>query len=128
MEIIIGMKGEASTLVEKEDTAQYVGSGSLLVYATPCLAALMEGAACAAIEEALPQGQTSVGTTLNLEHLSATPVGLDVRASAEVTAVEGRKITFAITAFDEAGEIGRATHTRVLVNSEKFLEKTYQKL
>lgn len=128
MEIIIGMKGEASTLVEKEDTAQYVGSGSLLVYATPCLAALMEGAACAAIEEALPQGQTSVGTALNLEHLSATPVGLDVRASAEVTAVEGRKITFAITALDEAGEIGRATHTRVLVNSEKFLEKTYQKL
>lgn len=128
MEIIIGMKGEASTLVEKEDTAQYVGSGSLLVYATPCLAALMEGAACAAIEEALPQGQTSVGTALNLEHLSATPVGLDVRASAEVTAVDGRKITFAITAFDEAGEIGRATHTRVLVNSEKFLEKTYQKL
>lgn len=128
MEIIIGMKGEASTLVEKEDTAQYVGSGSLLVYATPCLAALMEGAACAAIEEALPQGQTSVGTALNLEHLSATPVGLDVRASAEVTAVEGRRITFAITAFDEAGEIGRATHTRVLVNSEKFLEKTYQKL
>lgn len=128
MEIIIGMKGEASTLVEKEDTAQYVGSGSLLVYATPCLAALMEGAACAAIEEVLPQGQTSVGTALNLEHLSATPVGLEVRASAEVTAVDGRKITFAITAFDEAGEIGRATHTRVLVSSEKFLEKTYQKL
>ena len=73
MEIIIGMKGESSTLVEKEDTAQYVGSGSLLVYATPCLAALMEDAACAAIEEALPQGQTSVGTALNLEHLSATP-------------------------------------------------------
>ncbi len=128
MEIIIGMKGEASTLVEKEDTAQYVGSGSLLVYATPCLAALMEGAACAAIEEVLPLGQTSVGTALNLEHLSATPVGLEVRASAEVTAVDGRKITFAITAFDEAGEIGRATHTRVLVNNEKFLEKTYQKL
>ena len=128
MEIIIGLKGEASTLVEKEDTAQYVGSGSLLVYATPCLAALMEGAACAAIEDVLPQGQTSVGTALNLEHLSATPVGLEVRASAEVTAVDGRKITFAITAFDEAGEIGRATHTRVLVNNEKFLEKTYQKL
>ena len=128
MEIIIGLKGEASTLVEKEDTAQYVCSGSLLVYATPCLAALMEGAACAAIEDVLPQGQTSVGTALNLEHLSATPVGLEVRASAEVTAVDGRIITFAITASDESGEIGRATHTRVLVNSEKFLEKTYQKL
>ena len=128
MEIIIGLKGEASTLVEKEDTAQYVGSGSLLIYATPCLAALMEGAACAAIEDVLPQGQTSVGTALNLEHLSATPVGLEVRASAEVTAVDGRIITFAITASDESGEIGRATHTRVLVNNEKFLEKTYQKL
>lgn len=128
MEITVGMKGEVSTLVEKEDTAQEVGSGSLMVYATPCMAALMEGAACAAIEEALPQGQTSVGTALNLEHISATPVGLEVRAQAEVTAVEGKKLRFSITAFDEAGEIGRATHTRVLVNSEKFLEKTYQKL
>lgn len=128
MEITVGMKGEVSTMVEKEDTAQEVGSGSLMVYATPCMAALMEGAACAAIEEALPQGQTSVGTALNLEHISATPVGLEVRAQAEVTAVEGKKLCFSITAFDEAGEIGRATHTRVLVNSDKFLEKTYQKL
>ena len=128
MEITVGMTGEATALVEKEDTAQAVGSGSLLVYATPCMAALMEGAACEAIEQALPQGQTSVGTALTLEHISATPVGLEVRARAEVTAVEGKKITFAITASDEAGEIGRATHTRVLVNSEKFLEKTYQKL
>lgn len=128
MEITVGMKGEVSTLVEKEDTAQEVGSGSLMVYATPCMAALMEGAACAAIEEALPQGQTSVGTALNLEHISATPVGLEVRAQAEVTAVDGKKLCFAITAFDEAGEIGHATHTRVLVNSDKFLEKTYQKL
>lgn len=117
MEITVGMTGEATALVEKEDTAQAVGSGSLLVYATPCMAALMEGAACEAIEQALPQGQTS-----------ATPVGLEVRARAEVTAVEGKKITFAITVSDEAGEIGRATHTRVLVNIEKFLEKTYQKL
>ncbi len=128
MEITVGMKGEATTLVEKEDTAQAVGSGSLMVYATPCMAALMEGAACEAIQEALPQGQTSVGTALNLEHISATPVGLEVRAQAEVTAVEGRKISFSIIAYDEAGEIGRATHTRVLVSSEKFLEKTYQKL
>ena len=128
MGITVGMKGVAETLCEREDTAKEVGSGDLLVYATPCMAALMEGAACAAIEEALPQGQTSVGTALNLEHISATPVGLEVRAQAEVTAVEGKKLCFAITAFDEAGEIGHATHTRVLVNSDKFLEKTYQKL
>ena len=128
MEIIAGMKGEVSTLVEREDTAKEVGSGDLLVYATPCMVALMEGAACEAIAEALPETQTTVGTALNIEHLSATPVGLEVRAEAVVTAVEGKVITFTVTAFDEAGEIGRGTHKRVVVNSQKFLEKAYNKL
>ena len=128
MEITVGMKGEASTLVEREDTAAMVGSGDLLVYATPCMAALMEGAACEAIAPALNEGQTTVGTMLNIEHLSATPVGLEVRAEAEVTAVEGKVITFCLHAFDESGEIGKGTHQRVIVNSQKFLDKTYGKL
>ena len=128
MEITIGMKGEVGTSVEREDTALEVGSGSLLVYATPCMVALMEGAACEAIAEAMGENQTTVGTMLNIEHISATPVGLDVRAEAEVTAVEGKVITFSIKAFDEAGEIGRGTHKRVIVGSQKFLEKTYSKL
>ena len=128
MEITVGMKGEVSTLVEREDTAKEVGSGDLLVYATPCMVALMEGAACEAIADALPDTQTTVGTALNIEHLSATPVGLEVRAEAEVTAVEGKVITFCITAFDEAGEIGKGTHKRVIVNSQKFLDKAYNKL
>lgn len=128
MEIKPGMKGSASTLVEREDTAQEVGSGDLLVYATPCMAALMEGAACEAIAEALGDTQTTVGTAMNIEHISATPVGLEVRAEAEVTAVEGKAITFSVHAFDEAGEIGRGTHKRVLVNSQKFLDKAYSKL
>jgi len=128
MEITVGMKGEAWTEVEKEDTAQIVGSGSLLVYATPCMVALMEGAACEAIAEALAEDQTTVGTALNIEHISATPVGLEVRAEAEVTAVEGKVITFEVKAFDEIGEIGRGTHKRVIVNSQKFLDKTYMKL
>ena len=128
MEITVGMKGEVSTLVEREDTAKEVGSGDLLVYATPCMVALMEGAACEAIAEALSDTQTTVGTALNIEHSSATPVGLDVRAVAEVTAVEGKVITFAVTAYDEAGEIGKGTHKRVIVNSQKFLEKAYNKL
>ena len=123
MEITIGMKGEATTLVEREDTAAMVGSGDLLVYATPCMAALMEGAACEAIAPALAEGTTSVGTMLNIEHLSATPVGLEVRAEAEVTV-----ITLALRAFDEAGEIGKGIHKRVIVNSQKFLDKAYQKL
>ena len=128
MEITVGMKAEVGTLVEREDTALEVGSGSLLVYATPCMVALMEGAACEAIAEALSETQTTVGIALNIEHISATPVGLDVRAEAEVTAVEGKVITFAVRAFDEVGEIGHGTHKRVIVNSQKFLEKAYAKL
>lgn len=128
MEVKIGMKGEAATLAEREDTALEVGSGSLLVYATPCMAALMEAAACDAIKDGLNETETSVGTELNIQHLSATPVGLEVRAEAVVTAVEGKAITFTLRAFDEAGEIGKGTHTRVVVNSQKFLDRTYAKL
>ena len=128
MEITVGMKGEAITQVEREDTAKEVGSGSLLVYATPCMVALMEGAACEAIADALSDSQTTVGIELNIQHISATPVGLEVRAEAEVTAVEGKVITFSLKAFDEAGEIGRGTHKRAIVNTQKFLEKAYEKL
>ena len=128
MEITVGMKGQVTTLVEREDTAAEVGSGSLLVYATPCMVALMEGAACEAIDGALSDTQTTVGTELNIQHLSATPVGLEVRAEAEVTAVEGKVITFCVAAYDEAGEIGKGTHKRVIINSQKFLEKAYGKL
>ena len=128
MEIIIGMKGEVATLAEREDTALEVGSGSLLVYATPCMVALMEGAACEAIQEALSDSQTTVGTELNIQHISATPVGLEVRAEAEVIAVDGKVITFQVKAFDEAGEIGNGIHKRVIVNTQKFLEKAYDKL
>ncbi len=128
MEITVGMKGEVSTLVEREDTAAEVGSGSLLVYATPCMVALMEGAACEAIDECLGEDKTSVGMELNISHISATPVGLEVQAEAEVIAVEGKVITFAVTAFDEAGKIGEGTHKRCIVNSQKFLDKTYAKL
>lgn len=128
MAIEVGMKGEAFTDVERSDTAQEVGSGELLVYATPCMAALMEGAACEAVAPGLSEGQTTVGTLLNIEHTSATPVGLEVRAEAVVTAVEGKVITLSLTAWDEAGEIGKGTHQRVIVTSQKFLEKTYNKL
>lgn len=128
MDITIGAKGQVSTLVEREDTAYEVGSGSLLVYATPCMVALMEGAACEAIADFLPEDKTSVGTQLNISHLSATPVGLEVRAEAEVTEVDGSKITFKVAAYDEAGLIGEGTHQRFIVSSQRFLDKTYGKL
>ena len=128
MEIVVGMKGEVATLVEREDTAAEVGSGSLLVYATPCMVALMEGAACEAIAPALDEDKTTVGMELNIQHLSATPVGLEVRAEAEVTAVDGKIITFQLTAYDEAGKIGEGTHKRCIVSSQRFLDKAYAKL
>lgn len=128
MKVEIGMKAEVSALVEREDTALEVGSGSLLVYATPCMVALMEGAACEAIAEGLEETETTVGIELNIQHVAATPVGMEVRAEAEVTAVEGKIITFILRAYDEAGEIGKGTHKRALVNSQRFLDKTYSKL
>ena len=128
MEIIIGMKGAVSTLVERADTAYEVGSGSLLVYATPCMVALMEGAACEAIAEAMPEEKTSVGIALDISHIAATPVGMEVRAEAEVTQVEGNTITFQVTAFDEAGKMGEGTHKRAIVTAQRFLDKVYAKL
>lgn len=128
MNIVAGMKGEAFNVVEREDTAYEVGSGSLLVYATPCMVALMEGAACEAIAAALPDGKTSVGIALDITHISATPVGLEVRAEAEVTTVEGNTVVFRVAAFDETGKIGEGTHKRAIVSSQRFLEKVYNKL
>ena len=128
MEITVGMKGQAFNEVERADTALEVGSGSLLVYATPRMVALMEGAACEAIDEGLEENETTVGIELNIQHTAATPVGLEVRAEAEVTAVEGKILTFLITASDEAGVIGEATHKRSCVITQKFLDRTYAKL
>ena len=128
MAIEIGIKGLAQALVEQEDTAKAVGSGDLLVYATPCMVALMEGAACESIAPFLAEGESSVGTMMNVSHTSATPVGMEVRAESVVTAAEGRKITFEIVAYDECGEIGRAVHERVIIKAERFLEKTYDKI
>ena len=128
MAVEIGIKGLAQTLVEQEDTAKSVGSGDLLVYATPCMVALMEGAACESVAPFLAQGESSVGTMMNVSHTSATPVGMEVRAESVVTAVDGRKITFEITAYDECGEIGKAVHERVIIKAERFLEKSYDKI
>lgn len=127
-ELKVGLRGQVTSLVEMQDTAQEVGSGSLKVFATPCMVAMMEGAACEALEGLLPEGQTSVGTRLEIRHTSATPVGLEVRAEAELTAVEGKKLTFQVRAYDEKGEIGSGTHERVLVSEQRFLDKTYEKL
>lgn len=89
--------------------------------------ALMEKASCAAIAEQLEDENTTVGTMVNIEHLSATPVGMEVIVESTVIAVDGRKISFETVAFDEAGVIGKGTHDRFVVNAEKFTAKTYSK-
>lgn len=127
MSITVGMKGRAETVVTHENTAAAVGSGLAPVFATPAMIALMEGAAVNAVQNTLEEGQSTVGTLLNVSHDAATPVGMKVWAEAEVTAVEGRKLTFAVTAFDEAGPIGKGEHQRFIIQSERFLAKVQAK-
>ncbi len=127
MSVTTGMKGQAECVVSPENTAQAAGSGTLPVFATPWMCALMEKAAWTAIAPALREGESSVGTSLSVSHLSATPVGLTVRAEAEVTAVEGRKVSFRVTARDDAGVIGEGTHERVVIQDARFLAKAARK-
>ncbi|UWG95800.1 thioesterase family protein [Dehalobacter sp. DCM] len=123
--IEIGRKGQAEAVVTPENTAKTVGSGSLEVFATPMLAALMESAAVHALK--LPNDQTSVGTRLDIKHLAATPVGMKVRAEAEIIEVDGRSVVFTVDAFDEKEKIGEGRHERFIVNSNKFIAKANAK-
>ena len=126
--IKIGLKREEHGVSDETHSAHALGSGLLPVLATPAMTALMEQAAANALEEFLPAGWTSVGISLNIEHTSATPLGMTSRAEAEVTEVDGRKILFNVRACDEAGEIGRGTHARFAVESEPFLAKAAGKV
>jgi predicted thioesterase len=114
--------------VTESNTALSVGSGSLKVYATPAMLALMEKASCEAIYSILAEGETSVGTLLNVKHLAATPVGMKVSATATLVERDGRKLVFEVTASDESGIIGEGLHERFIVGAERFTEKTYSKL
>ncbi len=128
MSIPIGLKGRAEELVTEKNTARAACSGALPVYGTPFLCALMEKAAWTSIAPYLAQGESTVGTRLEVSHLSATPVGMTVRAESEVTAVEGRKLTLKVSAYDGKGLIGEGTHERFIVSNERFLKKAAGKL
>ena len=123
-----GLKNTVSEEVTADKTAAAMGSGSLPVYATPAMTCLMEKAATEAVERFMPEGWTTVGISLHAAHTAATPVGLTVRAEAEVTAVEGRKLVFTVRAFDDKEEIGVGTHERFAVAKEKFLVKAAGKV
>ena len=114
--------------VTEADTAARVGSGSLPVLATPVLIAWMEEAACGCCAALLEEGTTSVGTEMNMRHTAASPVGMSVTVTAELTAAEGRVLSFRVYAEDAAGAIGEGDHTRAVVRAERFMEKTNAKL
>jgi predicted thioesterase len=126
--IRIGLTGTAEFVVTAEHTAPRVGSGRVAVLATPVMINLIEAAALTAIEHLLPTGHQSLGIHLDVRHFAATPVGLTVTATAEVTAVEGRTITFRVEARDEREPIGGGTHQRVIVNVERFAARVQRKV
>lgn len=128
MSIETGMKGRAEAVVTQENTAQAVGSGLVPVFATPYMIALMEHAAVNAVQAQLAPDEGTVGIRLDVTHDAATPIGMKVWAEAEVTAVEGRKLTFDVAAYDEAGRIGGGTHQRFIIQPDKFLAKVQGKL
>lgn len=128
MSVVIGMKGQAKTIVERSLTAMEAGSGTLPVFATPWMCALMEKAAWTAISPALAEGESTVGTKLNISHISATPIGLKVWAECEVTGVDGKRIEFKVSAYDEKGLIGEGTHERFIITNDRFMARAAKKL
>src|SRR5690349_7317669 len=124
----IGLKGEAHIRVGEDQTAPRVGSGRVRVLATPVMINMMEAAALDAIENLLPSGHQSLGTHLDVGHYAATPVGMTLRATAEVTKIDGRNITFRVEAFDDKERIGDGTHSRVVVNVDRFDARIRRKL
>ncbi len=124
----IGMTGRIEFTVDETCTAKSFGSGCLDVLATPKMIAMIEKAAWTCVQDSLEEGSGTVGTLLNVTHDAATPVGMKVTCVAELTAVEGRKLTFKVEAFDEKGHIGGGTHERFIINNAKFQSKTDSKL
>ena len=123
-----GIKGYKEITVTKELTAISLGSGDLEVYATPAMIALMEETASESVKPELELGQGSVGTCIAIKHLAATPIGMRVRCESELVEVDGRRLVFNITAYDEKDKIGEGTHERFIILNDKFQSKVNSKL
>lgn len=127
MSLVPGLTGEAHTTVTEASTAAAVGSGGIAVFSTPMMIALMENAALQAVQPYLAEGESTVGTLINIKHMAATPLGMQVRAVARLDAVEGRRLLFTIEAFDQVEKIGEGSHERVVITVERFLARVGQK-
>ena len=123
-----GIVGKAQLTVSEKELAVNVGSGSLEVFATPVMVMLMEKAACNCVAEYMENDETTVGTEMNVKHVSASPLGSDITAEAELIGINGREFTFTVKAYANAGLIGEGTHKRFLVFGEKFTAKAKAKI
>lgn len=123
-----GIIGEKSIIVTEELTAKAMKSGELMVYATPAMIALIEEAAYQSVSGMLEEGAGTVGTLMNVEHISASPVGMRVNAKTELVEVDGRRLVFQVEAYDENGMIGKGVHERFIIQNKKFQDKTDAKL
>jgi fluoroacetyl-CoA thioesterase len=123
----IGLEGYREDWVSSANTAAALGSGELAVYATPAMAALMEGTCMDSVAGELEPGAGTVGISLSIQHTSATPLGERVWCESRLAKVEGRRLVFAVTAYDKAGVIGEGTHERVIIQNQRFLEKANKK-
>ncbi|MFQ5859698.1 MAG: thioesterase family protein [Anaerolineae bacterium] len=123
----IGLVGEVRRIVEDRHTARHLGSGNVSVLATPIMVGLMEEAAIAAVDHLLPDGQNTVGIHLDVKHLAPTPVGMEVIIRAELTDIDGRILTFRVTAVDESEQIGEGTHKRAIIDLARFQDRIVKK-
>lgn len=122
-----GMAAQVEKVVSEEDTAVRFGSGGVRVFATPMMIALMENAALNAVDPYLGEDHATVGVSLNVKHMAATPVGMRVTANAELLEIEGKKLTFKVEAYDEQEKIGEGIHVRYMIDVSKFIERTEKK-
>ncbi len=127
MALHVGISGKQHTMVDESNTAASVGSGMLPVFSTPSMIALMEATSMNSVAIHLGLDETTVGTLMEVRHLSATPVGMVVRAETELIEIDRRRLVFSVRAYDEAGLIGEGKHERFIVNAKSFLEKTDKK-
>ena len=123
-----GIRGEQMIIVTEQQTAKYLGSGELAVFATPCMIALMENTAYKSVQPFLDPGQGTVGTLLNVKHLAATPVGMEVRCETRLIEIDRKRLVFEVKAFDACGLIGEGTHERFVIDNQKFMQKANGKL
>ncbi len=122
-----GIKGRQDDVVTEDKLAKNVGSGLVRVYATAMMIALTEKAAVLSVEPFLEEGQGTVGTLVNMSHVSATPLGMKVWAETELVEIDRRKLTFKVAAYDERGLIGEGTHERFIIDNRRFQEKAESK-